>query len=179
MSMNKNITCWRKKGINQDGWWPVATHKKLEEDVWLKRKNASTMKKELKLIREGKKELEFTVQCNIENILQQKGITAAEYHGGALNGVMSHRLMAWSKNVSRNWRIHGKHTACWQMLWVWNKSHVQEIFRVICYTWCSIIKIIIETWRAYGRRLWNNEKVAFVSWKVMAICWALIYPKGS
>ena len=52
------------------------------------------MKKELKLIREGKKELEFTVQCNIENILQQKGITAAEYHGGALNGVMSHRLMA-------------------------------------------------------------------------------------
>ena len=77
----------------------VASHKKLEADVSHKRQIVLTIKKKLKLIRGQRQKSELTVCCNIENILCQYGIMAAEYHGGALNGVMSHRLMMRSKNV--------------------------------------------------------------------------------
>ena len=95
----RNALLKEKDGITKMIDALVLSHKKLQEDVMLKRKIVSTTKKMLKKIREGRHKSELTIWCNIEKILQQHNITPAEYHGGVLNGALSCRLMAKSKKV--------------------------------------------------------------------------------
>jgi hypothetical protein len=68
--------------------------KALEEDVKLKRGAFALAKKEFKEIRMKKSKADQHVCSEVQNILENFGISSAAYHGRDLNGVCARCLMA-------------------------------------------------------------------------------------